>query len=61
MGELIRAKDWSKTSLGDPTGWPQSRRTMVAVMLDNPFEMYIAGVMIIPSYIMTVSPHTGRY
>ncbi|MEO6489369.1 MAG: PAS domain-containing protein [Ferruginibacter sp.] len=42
MGEQIRAKDWSKTSLGDPAGWPQSLRTMVAVMLDNPFGMYIA-------------------
>ncbi len=42
MGELIRAKDWSKTSLGDPAGWPQSLRKMVAVMLDNPFGMYIA-------------------
>ena len=42
MGELIRAKDWSKTALGDPAGWPQSLRTMVAVMLDNPFGMYIA-------------------
>ena len=42
MGELIRAKDWSKTSLGDPDSWPQSLRTMVGVMLDNPFGMYIA-------------------
>ncbi len=42
MGELIRAKDWSKTSLGDPADWPQTLRTMVAVMLDNPFGMYIA-------------------
>ncbi len=42
MGELIRAKDWSKTSLGDPAQWPQSLCTMVAVMLDNPFGMYIA-------------------
>ncbi len=42
MGELIRAMDWSKTSLGDPAGWPHSLRTMVAVMLDNPFGMYIA-------------------
>jgi PAS domain S-box-containing protein len=42
MGKLIRAKDWSKTSLGDPADWPQSLRTMVAVMLDNPFGMYIA-------------------
>ncbi len=42
MGALIRAKDWSKTALGDPADWPQSLRTMVAVMLDNPFGMYIA-------------------
>jgi len=42
MGEIIRAKDWSKTPIGDPSGWPQSLRTMVAVMLDNPFGMYIA-------------------
>ena len=42
MGELIRAKDWSKTALGDPSHWPQSLCTMVAVMLDNPFGMYIA-------------------
>jgi len=42
MGEMIRAKDWSKTSLGDPAGWPQSLCTIVAVMLDNPFAMYIA-------------------
>ena len=42
MGALIRAKDWSKTSLGAPETWPQSLRTMVAVMLENPFAMYIA-------------------
>lgn len=42
MGALIRAKDWSKTPLGDPIDWPQSLRTMVAVMLENPFGMYIA-------------------
>ncbi|MEP6928805.1 MAG: PAS domain-containing protein [Flavobacterium sp.] len=42
MGEQIRAKDWSKTSLGDPETWPQSLQTMVSVMLHNPFGMYIA-------------------
>ncbi len=42
MGEFIRAKDWSKTPLGEPNTWPQSLRTMVSVMLDNPFGMYIA-------------------
>ncbi|OXA79106.1 PAS domain S-box-containing protein [Flavobacterium aquidurense] len=42
MGELIRAKDWSKTTLGDPENWPQSLCTMVAMVLSNPFGMYIA-------------------
>ncbi|MRX38034.1 PAS domain-containing protein [Flavobacterium sp. LC2016-23] len=42
MGEQIRAKDWSKTSLGDPENWPHSLQTMVTVMLHNPFGMYIA-------------------
>ncbi|MGA9639259.1 PAS domain S-box protein [Flavobacterium sp.] len=42
MGKLIRAKDWSKTPLGEPKNWPQSLQTMVSVMLDNPFGMYIA-------------------
>ena len=42
MGTLIREKDWSRTPLGHPETWPQSLRTMVSVMLDNPFGMYIA-------------------
>ncbi len=42
MGKLIRDKDWSKTPLGDPNTWPQPLRTMVGVLLDNPFGMYIA-------------------
>ena len=42
MGKLIREKDWSKTPLGDPSTWPQSLCTMVSVMLENPFSMYIA-------------------
>lgn len=42
MGNLIRAKDWSKTPLGDPAIWPESLKTMVSVMLNNPFGMYIA-------------------
>lgn len=42
MGELIRAKDWSKTPLGSPDTWPKSLQTMVSVVLNNPFGMYIA-------------------
>ena len=42
MGELIRETDWNLTALQDPEDWPQSLRTMVGVMLENPFGMYIA-------------------
>lgn len=42
MGELIRATDWSKTPLGDPSTWSQSLQTTVAMVMDNPFGMYIA-------------------
>ncbi len=42
MAQLMRATDWNKTPLGDPATWPHSLRTMVSVMLDNPFGMYIA-------------------
>jgi len=42
MGSLIRSKDWSKTPLGDPEKWSQSLKTMTAMMLGNPFAMYIA-------------------
>ncbi len=42
MGRMISEKDWSKTPLGEPETWPQSLRTMVSVILENPFGMCIA-------------------
>lgn len=42
MGALIKELDWSRTPLGNPDTWPKSLQTMVSVMLDNPFGMYIA-------------------
>ncbi len=41
MGELIRAKDWSKTSLGDLVGWPQSLRTTLSIILNSKFPMFL--------------------
>jgi PAS domain S-box-containing protein len=41
MGELIRAKDWSKTSLGDPATWPQSLRTTLSIILNSRFPMFL--------------------
>lgn len=41
MGALMRARDWSTTSLGNPARWPQSLRTMVRLMLNTCHPMYI--------------------
>ena len=41
MATLIRKKDWSRTPLGKLETWPASLCTMVSVMLNNPFGMYI--------------------
>lgn len=41
MGALMRAHDWSKSSLGDPSGWPQTLRTAVRLMLTTGHPVYI--------------------
>ncbi|MEO7209253.1 MAG: ATP-binding protein [Steroidobacteraceae bacterium] len=41
MGALIRAYDWSQTSLGVAEHWPQSLRTVVRLMLNTRHPMYI--------------------
>jgi len=41
MGSLMRAHDWSTSSLGSPSGWPQSLRTAVRLMLNTGHPMYI--------------------
>src|SRR4051812_35330413 len=35
MGRLIRAMDWSRTSLGPVEAWPQSLRSAVSIMLPS--------------------------
>jgi len=42
MGELIRAHDWSATSLGSPETWPDSLRTLTQVLLTSQQPMFIA-------------------
>ncbi len=41
MGALMRAHDWSGSTLGPPSGWPQSLRTVVRLMLNTGHPMYI--------------------
>jgi len=41
MGARMRALDWSVTPLGPPEQWPQSLRTIVRVMLDSRYAMWM--------------------
>jgi signal transduction histidine kinase len=41
MGALMRAHDWSQSSLGDPRDWPQALRTAVRLILNSGHPMYI--------------------
>jgi signal transduction histidine kinase/CheY-like chemotaxis protein len=41
MGALIRAHDWTRTSLGPPDIWPQGLRTAIRTMLNTRHPMYI--------------------
>jgi two-component sensor histidine kinase/PAS domain-containing protein len=41
MSALIRAKDWSKTSLGDPAHWPSSLTLVVNLLLASGFPMAV--------------------
>jgi signal transduction histidine kinase/ActR/RegA family two-component response regulator len=42
VGALMRAHDWSRLPLGDPSGWPQALRTVVSLMLGSKFPMFCA-------------------
>lgn len=41
MGKLMREKDWSQTILGSPECWPQSLRTVLSLMLNSKFPMFL--------------------
>lgn len=41
MGERMRALDWTKTPLGRVAEWPQSLKTIVRVMLDSRYAMWM--------------------
>jgi two-component sensor histidine kinase len=50
MGELIRLRDWSETGLGPVSGWPQSLKTTVGILLRSPVPIVLLwgpdGIMI---------------
>ena len=41
MGARMRALDWATTPLGAPSEWPQSLKTIVRVMLDSRYAMWM--------------------
>ena len=41
MGARMRAHDWSRTPLGEPHLWPQSLKTIVRVVLDSRYAMWM--------------------
>ena len=42
MGELMRSHDWATSPLGPPAGWPQALRTIVDLLLQSRFPMFVA-------------------
>lgn len=42
MGQLIRSKNWSETTLKNPDNWPSSLCNTVTMMLNHPLGMAIA-------------------
>ncbi len=41
MGALLRAHDWSHSSVGPPSQWSQSLRTVVRLMLNTGHPMFV--------------------
>lgn len=41
FGQFIRNTDWSKTSFGDPSGWPDSLTSAVSIVLSSGFPIAI--------------------
>jgi len=41
VGARLRALDWSTTPLGPPWNWPQSLKTIVRVLLDSRYAMWM--------------------
>jgi PAS domain S-box-containing protein len=42
VGALMRTHDWSESPLGRPEFWPQPLRTVVALLLQSQFPMFVA-------------------
>ncbi len=41
MGKLTRQFDWASTAIGSPETWPQSLKTLLSVILNSRFPMFL--------------------
>src|SRR4051812_21558563 len=42
VGALMRSHDWTGSPLGEPSAWPQPLRTVVGLLLQSQFPMFVA-------------------
>lgn len=42
VGRLMRSLDWTRSPLGPPRHWPQSLRSVVGLLLNSKFPMFVA-------------------
>ncbi|MFL6697192.1 MAG: PAS domain-containing protein [Vitreoscilla sp.] len=42
VGALMRSHDWSRSPLGSPQSWPRSLQTVVSLLLQSSFPMFVA-------------------
>ena len=42
IGAAMRVHDWSASPLGHPSAWPQSLRSVVSLLLNSKFPMFVA-------------------
>ncbi len=45
VGALMRSRDWSASPLGPPESWPPSLRTVVGLLLQSRFPMFVAKAL----------------
>jgi PAS domain S-box-containing protein len=64
MARLMRAYDWSSTSLGAISSWPQSLKTITAFLLDSPLPIVLLwgpdGIMLYNDAYSVFARGTGK-
>jgi PAS domain S-box-containing protein len=62
MGKLTREKDWKFSAVGEPSGWPQSLKTSLYILLNAKFPMFLWwGEQLICFYNDAYRPSLGQH